>query len=303
MFDGSKIKDHRSAPQLAELNLFELLQDVDSTVAMQALSKGLKFRIEYIFPLPEKIVTDPVWLRQLLISLCLNAIKLTNEGFVRIKVSCDAETEMLLFKVLYRGAGIKPMQNAGLPAKAMPTKDPVNTGSDTTEPNLSLSDSLLKEIGASISVESIIDVGSCISLVIPLGPLSPVKFVERTPASNSDNSLSPIVSTFQDTDPDLQELIHSFVARLPEMIASVKQSFDIENLEGFRQQVHKLKGTGGNFGFDEIFRHMQHMEFLVKEERVAEIPELLAQLDQLCVRVQKGLKSNIVVLEQHKNSN
>ena len=58
----------------------------------------------------------------------------------------------------------------------------------------------------------------------------------------------PIISSLLAEEPDLADLIREFVKKLPEMIDKIKTAYTENQLDELRNEVHTLKGTGGNFG-------------------------------------------------------
>src|SRR5690606_18886992 len=76
------------------------------------MEKNLKLEVEFIFPIPIEIQSDPVRIRQILMNLVGNAIKFTNSGGVRILVRTDASEAhpRVLFEVADTGIGLTPGQ-------------------------------------------------------------------------------------------------------------------------------------------------------------------------------------------------
>ena len=60
-----------------------------SVVNVSVMKKGLSLVVDYRWPLPETIHTDPARLRQILVNLMSNAVKFTEHGEVRIAVRCQ----------------------------------------------------------------------------------------------------------------------------------------------------------------------------------------------------------------------
>ena len=109
ILDLSKVEANKIEIESVKLSPFELLVDVERLVRPEAEEKGLGFSINYIFPLPEYIKSDPLRLKQILINLCNNAIKFTDQGYITINVSCncDRTNNGIVFEVVDSGIGIK----------------------------------------------------------------------------------------------------------------------------------------------------------------------------------------------------
>ncbi len=72
--------------QTVEIVLIDLLQDVSQMVQLGASLKGIDLCVVMDDPIPRKIMTDAVKLRQVLLNLLTNAIKFTEQGKVNLQV-------------------------------------------------------------------------------------------------------------------------------------------------------------------------------------------------------------------------
>ena len=181
ILDLSKIEADKLEVERITVNPFELLSDVHSLASLLAEEKGLLFKVDYVYPLPEILCSDPVRLKQILINLCNNALKFTEEGSVRIKVSCEPGARAMTFKVIDTGIGMSAQQIAKLfqpfsQADASTTRRFGGTGL-----GLNLSKRLAQKLGGDVTVESTPEVGSCFTVTIDTGPLDEVEFVDRVP--------------------------------------------------------------------------------------------------------------------------
>ncbi|MGA2030872.1 MAG: ATP-binding protein [Thermoguttaceae bacterium] len=86
ILDLSRIEADRLTLETAACPLLQIIDDVLSVVQLRAKEKGLSLDVDYAFPLPETIRTDPVRLRQVLANLIGNAVKFTERGAVAIRV-------------------------------------------------------------------------------------------------------------------------------------------------------------------------------------------------------------------------
>jgi signal transduction histidine kinase/DNA-binding NarL/FixJ family response regulator len=104
--------------------------------------------------------------------------------------------------------------------------------------------------------------------------------VAATPVSTRAIARAPekIRSTFS-ADPEMQELIRTFVARLPARIERMMELIRENDLEKLRHVVHNLKGAGGGYGFSEITRSAADVERLIKSGSALE--NITAQIDAL----------------------
>lgn len=156
ILDLSKIEANKLEIEHVELSLFELLSDIEHLVKPAAEEKGLGFSINYIFPLPGKIISDPLRIKQILINLCNNAIKFTEKGYVLINVSSDDARAMstLKFEVADSGIGIaKDKQQAIFKAYQQADRSTTRKFGGTGL-GLSLSNKLAGFLGGELTVTS-----------------------------------------------------------------------------------------------------------------------------------------------------
>jgi signal transduction histidine kinase/DNA-binding response OmpR family regulator len=86
ILDVSKIEAGRMNVESVACRLVDILADVQSMMRSRAAEKNIAFTIEYASPIPERVMTDPTRLRQILMNLVGNAVKFTSAGSVRVLV-------------------------------------------------------------------------------------------------------------------------------------------------------------------------------------------------------------------------
>ncbi|HVP10978.1 MAG TPA: PAS domain S-box protein [Phycisphaerae bacterium] len=84
ILDLSKIEAGKLTTETIECAPCAIVSEVASLMSVRAQAKNLAIKIEYAGPVPERIQTDPMRLRQILINLIGNAIKFTDFGEVRL---------------------------------------------------------------------------------------------------------------------------------------------------------------------------------------------------------------------------
>lgn len=92
-----------------EIYLPDFLKDFISSMSFRAIENGIEFLASAETPLPEKIISDPIRLRQILTNAVGNAIKFTHNGFVRLQISFD-DANKISFVITDTGQGISPEQ-------------------------------------------------------------------------------------------------------------------------------------------------------------------------------------------------
>jgi signal transduction histidine kinase/CheY-like chemotaxis protein len=185
ILDLSKIEANRLEVEILPVKMVDIFSDVYSLAKLQADEKGLAFKIDCEYPVPDTIRTDPVRFKQILINLCNNAIKFTNEGSVHLKVTCDRDNEILNVKVIDTGIGLTKDQTSKLfkPFSQADTSTTRKYGG--TGLGLHLSRQLAKKLGGDLTVESVQDVGSSFMLTVKTGDLSNVALIQECPDFDS----------------------------------------------------------------------------------------------------------------------
>jgi len=109
ILDFSKIEAGKLELDVTRVEMRDLLEDVARLISIQAHAKNLEVTA-YVDPaVPEFVRGDAGRLRQVLINLCGNAVKFTQEGEVALSVSVaaqDADSTTLRFEVRDTGLGI-----------------------------------------------------------------------------------------------------------------------------------------------------------------------------------------------------
>ena len=111
ILDVSKIASGKLEIEKVEFNLRTILSNTQHILRSLAVSKGLDFSCEVDPDVPVDLIGDQVRLQQILVNLISNAIKFTDQGYVRVSVrlnSIESDHVMLHFRVSDTGIGIPP---------------------------------------------------------------------------------------------------------------------------------------------------------------------------------------------------
>ncbi|NNG02386.1 MAG: response regulator, partial [Desulfobacteraceae bacterium] len=109
ILDYSKIEAGKLDMECVDFDLRVTLEEMSDILALSAKAKGLEFICFIDDFLPTLLKGDPGRLRQILINLCNNAIKFTDQGEVAIHVFLESERDnqvVLRFNVIDTGIGI-----------------------------------------------------------------------------------------------------------------------------------------------------------------------------------------------------
>jgi signal transduction histidine kinase/DNA-binding response OmpR family regulator len=182
ILDLSKIAAQQIMIESLPVAPIEVLAEVCAMAEFQAREKRIGFNVDYVIPLPSRIQSDPLRLKQIFINLISNAIKFTEQGEVNVRVSCDVAQEVMYFEITDTGIGISPEQQANLfnpftQADASTTRKYGGTGL-----GLHISKYFAARLGGDITVSSMQDLGSRFTLSVATGDLQDVELITQSTA-------------------------------------------------------------------------------------------------------------------------
>ena len=166
VLDFSKIEAKKLEVDRSRCSLFELMDDVEALTQMKAADKGLSFMVNYQYPIPTHIDTDPLRLKQILVNLCGNAIKFTEQGHVHVNVAFDRINDVLTLEISDSGIGLKEDEVSRLFQEFQQADAQIHRKYGGTGLGLALSQHLAGLLGGKITVASKQGVGSKFTLAL-----------------------------------------------------------------------------------------------------------------------------------------
>ncbi|MCB0211626.1 MAG: PAS domain S-box protein [Anaerolineae bacterium] len=167
LLNQARIESGGVALKMASFTVTNLVTDTKSMFGPLAQTKGLSLESEITENVPQTLIGDIDWLRQMLANLVGNAIKFTGQGEVRICIFCPTESQWAI-QVTDTGPGI-PAEAQDYIFEAFRQVD----GTVTREHGGSgLGLSIVKQLtiimGGYITLDSEIGVGSTFTIFLPL---------------------------------------------------------------------------------------------------------------------------------------
>ena len=172
ILDFSKIEAGKLTIESTDFELDAVFENVANLVGEKAGSKGLELVFELEPGLTQALVGDPLRLGQILVNYCNNAVKFTDHGEIRVKVSQRelGERDVLLhFAVQDTGIGLSEEQRGRLFQSFSQADRSTSRRYGGTGLGLAISKSLAQLMGGEVGVESELGQGSTFWFTARLG--------------------------------------------------------------------------------------------------------------------------------------
>lgn len=158
ILDISKIEAGRLEVEIIEFSLVDLLYDIKALLAIKTEEKKLQLKFILDSYIPEKALSDPTRIRQILTNIVSNAIKFTEKGSVQVRVRWlgdqMADEGTLEIQVQDTGVGIKNDQAERLFQPFAQVDSSTTRLFGGTGLGLALSQKLAQALGGNVSLES-----------------------------------------------------------------------------------------------------------------------------------------------------
>jgi PAS domain S-box-containing protein len=180
ILDISKIEAGRMTIECIAASPVAIVTEIHQLMLARAQSKGIGLRVEYCFPVPASIVTDPTRLRQILLNLVGNAVKFTQQGEVVLCIGTDigvsGET-LLRIDVRDTGIGMTAEQVNSLFQPFTQVDSSFTRRFGGTGLGLSISVRLARMLGGDIRVMCEPGAGCMFSITVACGGLAEMRML------------------------------------------------------------------------------------------------------------------------------
>ena len=185
ILDFSKIESGKLDIQVDEFTLQDVMDKVTALVAQGAGRKGLEFLLGTAPGVPRRLKGDPLRLGQVLLNLCSNAIKFTEQGeIVVVTVKSDPSRDgraTLRFSVRDTGIGMDPAQLGRLFQPFDQLDASITRQYGGTGLGLAISKQLVEMMGGEIGVRSSPGRGSEFWFTLPFDAVAEVPVAVAEP--------------------------------------------------------------------------------------------------------------------------
>jgi signal transduction histidine kinase/CheY-like chemotaxis protein len=204
ILDLSKIESGKLELNPVNYDFNALLDNIISMFSYVSQKKGLDFIFEKEGEIPNYLYGDDIRLKQILTNICGNAVKYTEKGYIKIKIT--AADNNLMFEIKDTGMGIRKedipkLFNTFQRLEAEKSRTIVGTGL-----GLSISKSFVERMGGKILVDSEYEQGSVFIVIIPivLGNKDEVKIKRNSEAEHTLYAPSARVLVVDDNEFNLR---------------------------------------------------------------------------------------------------
>ncbi|MCA8949837.1 MAG: response regulator [Planctomycetes bacterium] len=228
LLDISRLEANRLDVESIPCQPLHIVADVVELLAPRARRRGTRLEVTYATPVPIRIHSDPLRLRQIVLNLVDNALKFTRDGKVTIAVvlahdPADGEPRLRI-EITDNGVGMDAVTIARLFQPFEQAERATARKFGGTGLGLAISRRLANLLGGDIEVESTPGQGSRFTLEIATGPLAGVALIE-SPNQLQRESITarPAVPHFEtsgleillvEDGPDNQRLISHVLRRV-----------------------------------------------------------------------------------------
>lgn len=176
ILDSSKVAAGKMEILPVRYEMGSMLNDLYNILSIKAAEKKLEFIFDIDDSIPSAYLGDDKRLRQILINLINNAIKYTDAGMVKLKISCDVNGDqgLLHFEVSDTGIGIKE-ENIGKIYDSFQRFDVErNRDVEGTGLGMNIVQQVLKLMGSELEIFSVYGKGSTFSFDLQQKIMNPL---------------------------------------------------------------------------------------------------------------------------------
>ncbi len=189
VLDFSKIEAGKLTLKKQQFNVGQLVREITHVVQHLAFEKDIQLVLNIPVDLPKIVIGDQFKIKQVLINLINNALKFTDEGYVKLScflTSISSEKVVIKFCVEDTGRGIQPENKEKILEAFTQEDSSINREKGGTGLGLSISNRLLNLMDSGLQIESRVGEGSKFSFSIQFNHTN--QFSE-TPEFNSNKKI------------------------------------------------------------------------------------------------------------------
>lgn len=170
ILDYSKIEANMLSLEHAPFNVYEVIDSVQSDLSMTAEHKGISLRAEVDPSFSDGWIGDLVRVRQIVLNLASNAVKFTENGEVVIKLGVERfeDFKAIRLQIVDSGIGMSEEARKRIFERFTQADSSTTRKFGGTGLGMSITISLIEMMNGSIDVQSVVNQGTTISVILPL---------------------------------------------------------------------------------------------------------------------------------------
>ena len=109
ILDYSRVLTNKMTLRMNPMSLTKTIKTMLTILDAEIMHKEIDLISDISVDIPDMIISDDIRLKQLLLNILTQSINTTDEGYVKLKVSCDQSDEhkcLILFQIIDTGSGI-----------------------------------------------------------------------------------------------------------------------------------------------------------------------------------------------------
>lgn len=247
ILDFSKVEAGKLEIEKVPFRPDELLQDLSNMLGIYLGTKQLEIIIDTGQEIPEQLIGDPHRLEQVLLNLCSNSIKFTEQGFVSLSLKVEEQLEhklIIRFVVEDTGIGMSAEQMRNLFEPFSQADGSTSRRYGGTGLGLVISQNLIKMMGGKLEASSELGKGSLFSFTLPFETMSK-KYESSSRLHLENGSLTALVIENHD--------------KMRENLAKMLESFLLSTtiVPNWQEAIHLLEQQSVEGGFSFILLDME----------------------------------------------
>lgn len=112
-----------------------------------------------------------------------------------------------------------------------------------------------------------------------------------------DEALNPLYSRLLQQESGMEDLVLSFLERLPGMFDDILLSYQQSDQDRLASLIHDMKSVGGGYGYPQLTEVSNRIEYALQQGN-DDLTGLIEELEIICVRVLRGGSSMDPVKQQ-----
>lgn len=200
ILDLSKIEADKMTIERVETSLVHILCEIESLLRPRALGKGIALRTNLSTAIPDRVLSDPTRLRQILMNLVGNAVKFTEVGHVVLTAATHNVdgNNYLAIEIEDTGVGLSPEQSDRLFTAFAQADNTVTRRHGGTGLGLTISRRLANLMGGDVLlVRTEPGKGSCFCLVLPIEATPNATLVSQLSIDEKTTTTPPRTTSIQ----------------------------------------------------------------------------------------------------------